>query len=111
MSEAVINRAEVGRYCMLLHLVLQLGLESVACLSDADLEVVDALGVQLVVDGRYIRLVFVPQAFDDVVLHHAVGDILAAFLKIQFVVHHASDEHRPSLMSLLRLLELMLEGH
>ena len=78
---------------MLFHLVLQLGLEPVACLRDADLEVVDALGVQLVVDGRYIRLVLVPQAFDDVVLHHAVGDVLATFLEIQLVVHHASDEH------------------
>ena len=78
---------------MMLTLVLQLGLEPVACLRDADLEVVDALGVQLVVDGRYIRLILVPQAFDDVVLHHAVGDILAAFLQIQLVIHHASDEH------------------
>ena len=96
---------------MLLHLVLQLGLEPVACLCDTELEVVDALGVQLVVDGKDVWLIFIPQAFDDVVLHHAVGDILAAFLQIQLVVHHASDKHRPSFMSLLRLLEFMLEGH
>ena len=78
---------------MLLNLVLQLGLESVACLSDTDLEVINALSMQLVVDGRHIWLVLVSQAFDDVVLHHAVGDVLATFLEVQLVVHHASDEH------------------
>ncbi len=96
---------------MLLHLVLQLGLESVACLCDAELEVVDVLDVQLIVDGGDVWLVFIPQAFDDIVLHHAVGDIFAAFLQVQLVVHHAGDEHGSSFMSLLALLELMLEGH
>ena len=60
VPKTVVDGTEVGRDRLSFHLIFQLRLEPITRLCDAQLEIFDVFGVQLIVDGRDVWLVLVP---------------------------------------------------
>ena len=59
VPKTVVDGTEVGRDRLSFHLIFQLRFEPITRLCDAQLEIFDVFGVQLIVDGRDVWLVLV----------------------------------------------------